>query len=85
MKKDVPIELAGYVKNHSVESFRRKGVYNAWSANFLKGPTRAVKHLYIMKGIDRGYKVVATRRSSNNASEEKSNIPRALKNKLSHN
>ena len=88
LKKYVPIELARYVKNHvfiPVEASRRKGVYNVWSTNVIKGHTIDVKHLYSIKETNQWYRIVATWRSRNNVSEAKYNKPRALKNKLSHN
>ena len=54
LKKDVHIELARYVDNYIIEASRRKVVYNAWSTKVIKGHTRAVKRLYIMKEIYRG-------------------------------
>ena len=45
LKKDLPIELARYVKNYVVEASRWKGIYNAWYIKVLKGHTRAVKRL----------------------------------------
>ena len=38
-----------------------------------------------MKEIDQGYRIVSTRRARNNASEEKSKMPRAISTKLSRN
>ena len=37
-----------------------------------------------MKEIDQGYMIMATRRSKQNASEEKSKMPKALSTKLCH-
>ena len=39
----------------------------------------------MMKETNRGYRIVSPRRPRNNASEEKSNTPRALKTKLYNN
>ena len=85
MKKHLPIELSRYVKNCVVEASRRKFVYNDWSTKVLKGHTRAVKCLCIMKEVYQGYRIIATRRYRKNESEAKSIIPRALKTKLPRN
>ena len=45
LKKDVPLELAKYIRNKVVES-RRKGYYNMWALNFIKNHSRAVRRLY---------------------------------------
>ena len=45
LNKDVPVELARYIRNHVVEASRRKGHFNAWALNFLKGNTRAISCL----------------------------------------
>ena len=45
LNKDVPVELARYIRNHVVEASRRKVHFNAWALNFLKGNTRAISCL----------------------------------------
>ena len=48
-KKDVMVELARYIINYVVEASRRKGTFNAWEVNVLKGHTRAIRRLYHVK------------------------------------
>ena len=73
------------MNNYVVEASIRKGVYNDWSTKVIKGHTGSVKHIYRMKEIYRGYRIVATRRARKNSSEEKSKTPKALKTKISRN
>ena len=56
-KKDVPIELARYIRNHVVEAFRRKVPFNAWAFNVLKCHTRAIRRLYSYREIDMSYRL----------------------------
>lgn len=45
LKKDVPVELAKYIRNHVIES-KRQGRYNLWAKSMLKSHTRYVRRLY---------------------------------------
>ena len=52
LKKDVPVELARYVRNFVVEQDRRKGYYNGWALEILKNHTRAIHCLYWLFATD---------------------------------
>ena len=49
LKKDVSVEILGYIINHVVEAYRRKVPFNAWVVNVLKGHNRDSRHLYHVK------------------------------------
>ena len=51
LKKDVPLELAKYVRDHVVES-RRKGRYNTWALDFIRNHSRAIRRLYRIYNVD---------------------------------
>ena len=51
LKKDVPLELAKYIREKVVES-RRKGRYNTWALDFIKNHSRAVRRLYRVYNVD---------------------------------
>ena len=74
--------MARYVKDYVVEASIRKLIYNSWSAKSLKGYNRTVRCLYRMKGIVRGYRIVATRRTKKYTLEVKFKITRALRTKI---
>jgi hypothetical protein len=57
LKKDVPIELARYIRNKVIDK-KRNGYYNLWSTKTLKIHTRVIKRLY------RAYNVRATLRTT---------------------
>ena len=65
-----------------VESSRIKGSFNAWAVKVLKGHNRSSRRLYHVNDIDRGYRLIMTRRSNMRALKDKSNIPRAPKAKM---
>ena len=61
-KKDVPVEIARYIRNHVLEASREKGFFNAWGVKVLKGHTRAIRKLYRVRDIDRCYRLEISRR-----------------------
>ena len=68
-----------------IETCRRKGTFNAWVVKVLKGHTRAIRHFYYIKDIDRGYRLEMARREKNQALKYTSNMPRELEAKMSIN
>ena len=54
--KDLPVEIARYIKNYVIEASMRKGTFNDWVIKFLKGHTRAIRRLYHVRDIDRDYR-----------------------------
>ena len=48
-----------------VEASRIKGPFNTWAVNFLKGHTRAIRVLYPVMDIDKGYGLAIARRGKN--------------------
>ena len=62
LNKDAPVELSRYIRNNVMELSRRKGPLNAWAVKFLKGHTRAIRRLYHVREIDRGYSMEMDRR-----------------------
>ena len=54
-KEDFTVKLARNIRNHVVETSRRKVPLNDWAIKVLKGYTRAIRCLYRLKDIDRGY------------------------------
>ena len=85
LEKDLPVELARYTLNCVLEASRRKVHFNAWAVKVLKGHIRAIRCLYCVKDIGRGYRLEIDRREKNQALEAKSNTPRSLKAKISRN
>ena len=57
LKKDVPFELQIYTRNHVVETSTRKGPFSDLAVKVLKGHTRAIRCLYHVKDINRGYRL----------------------------
>ena len=57
LNKDFLVELARYIRNHIVEVFRKKGTFNAWVVNVIKVHTSAIRSLYHVKYIYRGYRL----------------------------
>ena len=55
LNKDVPVELAQYIRNHVVEASMRKGPLNSWEVKVMKCHARAIRRLYRVKDIDRVY------------------------------
>ena len=49
LNRDVPVEIARYIRNHVLEASRRNGTLNAWEVKVLKGHTRAIRRLYRVK------------------------------------
>ena len=66
-----------------VEASIRKGPFNAWVVEVLKGPTRAIRCSYRVGDIDRGYRLEIDRWSKKQALKAKSKMPRALKSRIS--
>ena len=67
LKKDVPVELARYIRNNVVEASRRKGPFNAWAVKVLKDHTRDIILFYCVKDIGRGYRLEMDIRERNQA------------------
>ena len=57
LKEEFPVELEKYIRNHVVESSRIKGNLNDWAVKVMKVNTRAIRRLYRVRGIDRGYRL----------------------------
>ena len=57
LQKDVLFELSRYIRNHVVEASSRKGHFNTWVVKFIKGHTGAIRQLYRIKEIGRGYRL----------------------------
>ena len=53
------------------EEYRRKGTFNAWAVKVLKGHTRAIRRLYRVKDIDRGYRLEMDKRERKQALKAK--------------
>ena len=67
MKKDRPLELARYIRNHVVEN-KRGGIYEMWAKKIIKQANqtiRTLKHYHNIKRLER-LRIVRTRRMSRN-------------------
>ena len=74
-----------YIRNHVLEVYSRKGPFNAWSVKVIKGHTIAIRNLYYVKDIGRGYRLEMTRRTKKQVLKVKSKIMRSLKANISIN
>ena len=54
LKKNVPVELAWYIRNYAVEADKRNGRYNKWALSVLKTHTRAIRRVYRVHRIEIG-------------------------------
>ena len=57
LKKDTPVELEIYIRNYVVYVFRINSNFNAWAVKIIKGHTRAIRFLYCVRYIDKGYRL----------------------------
>ena len=74
LKKDVPLELARYIKEHVVEQ-HHGGVYNTWSKRTIKKYSRVVRRLYQVHKIVVPDQAITTRRARNFRGANKLNRP----------
>ena len=51
LKKDEPVIVAGYIKEHVVED-KRQGHYNTWAKKTLKYHTRTIRRLHRLFDMD---------------------------------
>jgi hypothetical protein len=68
LKKDVPLELAKYIKNYVIEEKRGKGFFMEWSTRMLKTHSRCIKRLHRSYNIGKTMRVCHTRRAHQNIS-----------------
>jgi hypothetical protein len=61
LKKDVPLELAKYIKNYVIEEKRGKGFFMEWSTKMLKMHSQCVKRLHHSYNIGKTMRVCHTR------------------------
>ena len=57
LKKDIPVKIARYIRDHVVEASRIKVPLNSWMVKAIKCHTRSNRHLYRVKDIYRVYKL----------------------------
>ena len=65
LKRDVPVELARFIRDKVVED-KRGGYYNTWAKNTLKAHSRGVRRLYRAYNVDSLYRIYRTRRAKAN-------------------
>jgi hypothetical protein len=65
LKKDVPLELAKYVRDHVLDE-KRNGHYNQWAKKTIQTHGRCVRRLYRSYNIDKAVRVNRTRRATKN-------------------
>ena len=68
LKKDVPLELARYIKNKVVES-RRRGYYSLWAKKIVTNNSRSIKRLRRIYRTSNMLNVLKTRRANANMSK----------------
>ena len=71
LKKGVPDELSRHTRNHKIEASSRKATFNDWAVKVIKVHTGAIRCLYHVKDIDRGYRMEMDRREHNQALKDK--------------
>ena len=64
LKKDVPLELAKYIREKVIESSRR-GYYSTWAKKIITNHSRCIRRLHRLYRTDNMIRV-RTRRASNN-------------------
>jgi len=65
LKRDVPLELARFIRDKVVED-KRGGHYNLWAKSTLKAHARGVRRLYRIYNVDPTYRIYRTRRAKTN-------------------
>ena len=73
LKKDVPLELAKYIRDKVLED-RRNGHYNEWAKKMLRSHARCVRRLY------RSYNVGATIRAQRARRANKNRVSKNMRN-----
>eukprot|EP00957_Ditylum_brightwellii_P113799 8676308-Ditylum_brightwellii.AAC.1 len=91
LKKDEPVALEKYIKEHVVENSRRNGFYNTWAAKVLKMNTQVIKRLCDTKEIDGHFRINVTtmtkreRELQRGKGIHRTSQPEGIKNKISRN
>jgi hypothetical protein len=65
LKRDVPLELARFIRDKVVED-KRGGHYNLWAKSTLKAHARGIRRLYRSYNVDSMYRSYRTRRAKAN-------------------
>ena len=81
LKKDVPLELARYIKDKVVESSRR-GYYSLWAKKIITNYSRSIKRLHRIYRTDNMLHVQRTRRAQANANKTGKQRSNKVKEKL---
>ena len=83
IEEDVPVELARFIRNHVLDASMIKGTFNDWKLKVIKGNNGAIRRLYRVQDIGRGYSLEMARRERNRLLKSKSKIPRSQDPKIS--
>ena len=81
LKKDVPVELAKYIRDKVVED-KRGGFHNTWAKNTLKMHAKGIRRLYRIFNIDktcRTRRAKANRMSKNARTEQETKFTNQVK------